>query len=70
MSRESELESEIAATQVAIQAATRMSIGVVLDLLQRDPHQWSTRPCSTCQTVTTLAGRDFGCVAHAKARKA
>lgn len=31
------------------------------DLIYRDPHSWSTRPCSTCQTVSELLGRPFGC---------
>ena len=33
----------------------------VLDLLQADPHQWSTRPCSTCKKITSLSKRNFGC---------
>jgi len=35
-----------------------------LDLLQGDPHQWSTRPCTTCQTISTLTKRAFGCVLY------
>lgn len=38
-----------------------------LDVLQKDPHYWSKRSCATCQVITSLAGRDFGCVAYAKA---
>ena len=34
---------------------------IVLDLLQADPHQWSTRPCSTCKKITSLVKRNFGC---------
>lgn len=33
----------------------------ILDLLQTDPHQWSTRPCSTCKKITSLSKRNFGC---------
>jgi hypothetical protein len=62
-------ENEIAATQVAIQAAARMIVDAVLDLLQVDQHSWSARPCGTCTTITALVGRDFGCVAFAKEKK-
>ena len=33
-----------------------------IDLIYKDPHQWSTRPCSTCTAVTALLGKEFGCV--------
>lgn len=36
------------------------------DLLQEDPHQWSTRPCTTCQTISILIKRPFGCVLYTK----
>lgn len=32
------------------------------DLLEQDPHQFSTRPCQTCNQVSALIGRKFGCV--------
>jgi len=35
-----------------------------LDLIQDDPHQWSARPCSTCQTISTLTERPFGCMKY------
>lgn len=38
-------------------------------LIESDPHSWSTRPCLTCQSVTALTGRDFGCVRKALAEK-
>jgi len=38
----------------------------VLDLIQADPHQWSKRPCTTCQAVSTILKKPFGCVLHAK----
>jgi hypothetical protein len=38
-------------------------------LLQEDNHNWSTRPCSTCQGITELIGKPFGCVEY-KLRKA
>jgi len=33
----------------------------VLDLIQGDPHQWSNRPCPTCQPISKMIGRPFGC---------
>lgn len=38
------------------------------DLIQKDPHQWSERPCSTCGTISILIKRPFGCVLYAKQR--
>lgn len=35
------------------------------DLIYADPHQWSTRPCPTCRTITALVGYPFGCVRYA-----
>lgn len=35
-----------------------------------DPHQFSTRPCETCQTVSNLTGVSFGRVARALEAKA
>jgi cytidine deaminase len=44
-----------------IQAAARVLAESAFALIQADPHQWSTRPCSTCRTVTMLIGAPFGC---------
>lgn len=40
-----------------------------LAAIGRDGHAFGTRPCSTCEAVSSLAGQDFGCVAAAKSRK-
>jgi len=37
-------------------------INPVLDLIQGDPHAWSTRPCQTCKAVSLIIGRPFGCI--------
>lgn len=52
--RERELEARIAALERAMPAA-------VLDLIYKDPHSWSTRPCPTCRTITAIIGQPFGC---------
>lgn len=60
---------DLAATvDAAAKAAARAIMSVVLDTLQADPHQWSTRPCATCGAVSAIAGRDFGCQLVAKSR--
>ncbi len=48
-------ERRIAALESLLPAA-------MFDAIYADPHQWSSRPCRTCQTVTDLTGRSFGCV--------
>ncbi len=53
-----------------IRGASMVLMEAVLMLIQRDPHQWSTRPCSTCQAVSSLAGRPFGCVIKANELRA
>jgi hypothetical protein len=42
--------------------AVNKIIKSVTDLIQSDPHQWSTRPCQTCQSVSSIIGYSFGCV--------
>ena len=44
------------------------SLRVALDLLENDMHQFGPRPCPTCDQVTRLIGRPFGCEV-ARARK-
>ena len=39
-----------------------------LNKLEIDNHYWSTRPCSTCQGITDLIGKPFGCVKLRKAK--
>lgn len=50
------------AAEALLGAAVRRTVKGVTDLLEADPHQWSTRPCQTCQAVSALAGYPFGCV--------
>lgn len=41
----------------------------VLNLIQKDPHQWSDRPCETCRTITHIIGNEFGCYLYQKQNK-
>ena len=45
---------------------TETDVDIILDLFDRDPHQWSTRPCQTCKAISALVGKPFGCVRKAK----
>ena len=33
----------------------------VASVIERDPHQYTSRPCQTCRVVSGLLGRSFGC---------
>ncbi len=48
-----------------IRAAARILMGAVLDLIEADSHHFGDRPCQTCQTVTVILQRPFGCVKKA-----
>ena len=45
-----------------VKAAVIVVMEAAMDLIQRDPHQWGTRPCQTCRAVTALLGKPFGCI--------
>ena len=32
-----------------------------LELFVTDQHRWSTRPCSTCRSLSKMLGTPFGC---------
>jgi len=51
-----------------VQQAVDLVIGSVLRLLQDDGHQWSSRSCSTCKTITSIVGKPFGCIEYARRR--
>lgn len=46
-----------------VQVAARLLVNAALALIERDPHQWSARPCPTCRAVSDIVGRPFGCEA-------
>lgn len=37
-----------------------------LDIFAADAHRFSIRPCATCQNVSTVIGKPWGCIALAK----
>lgn len=46
----------------AVSFARATLLEPVLALLQRDGHSWSSRPCTTCEAITSIVGKPFGCV--------
>ena len=40
-----------------MKAGVSILMDTVLDLLQNDPHQWSTRPCDTCKAISSIVGK-------------
>lgn len=53
-----------------VKAAASVVIDAVVDAIGHDGHQWSTRPCGTCKTVSGLIGRPFGCYKYQEDLKA
>jgi hypothetical protein len=45
-----------------IREAALILVGAALDLIEADPHRFSKRPCATCQAVSAIIGRPFGCI--------
>ena len=52
-----------------VSAAAKQLFDAALNVLQEDPHQWSSRPCSTCQVISAIAKRPFGCVLYAQQQR-
>jgi hypothetical protein len=52
-----------------LSAAVDKVTGAAFALIQADPHQWSTRGCQTCRTVSGLIEKPFGCILYAEQRK-
>lgn len=46
---------------VTAHKATARLIRAALIIWQADPHQISTRPCSTCEALTEILGERYGC---------
>lgn len=50
----------------ALEETLRGFTKVASDLIYSDPPRWSSRPCSTCQSVSSIIGQDFGCNRYRK----
>lgn len=57
---------ERATPDESIRACVSILLEPVLRLLQKDPHQWSKRPCATCSSVSSIVGYSFGCVRNSE----
>jgi hypothetical protein len=51
---------------VTLKSNTRSPFQLSADILQKDPHQWSERPCATCTVISGLLGDNFGCLRYAE----
>lgn len=49
-----------------VSAAALLLVDAALRLIEGDSHEFGSRPCVTCRTVSSLVGRSFGCVAFAE----
>ena len=58
--RQPESEPPVRSSEL-LDAAVQRLTDPILRLIQNDPHQWSTRPCTTCQTISQLVNKPFGC---------
>jgi len=63
-------EADTISMEDLLRASVRVVIGATLDMLQEDPHQWSTRPCATCRAITAIVARPFGCYLYMEQRGA
>lgn len=52
-----------------VEAAAKVLLEAVTDVLDRDPHCWSYRPCDTCRLVSTIIGKPFGCIRKAQEQR-
>jgi hypothetical protein len=61
-------EEWFSSIQKRVEALEQLSYSVAMAraetiarLWESDPHQFSSRPCSTCKAITGVLGRKFGC---------
>lgn len=45
-----------------VDAADQKVLDQVVELIEEDPHVFSKRPCKTCNIISSLIGRPFGCL--------
>lgn len=64
----SESESELKNLKSQLQNAEKRESELVekIMVLDVDNHFWSTRPCETCQDISDLINKPFGCIKKAK----
>ena len=65
----SDQQKSIEDRAISLRAAGRILFDVAADLIYEDSHHWSTRPCSTCQAITAIMSKPFGCIRYAKEQR-
>lgn len=58
--------SDGSSDRTPLQEAIDLIMSAALRVIQDDPHQWSSRPCTSCRVVSRLVGKSFGCVLYAE----
>ena len=53
----------------AIKASVSVIMDAVIEVIGVDGHQWSDRPCQTCQAVSSLIGKPYGCYWYQQRKK-
>lgn len=53
-------------TEKLIKACANIIIDAIIECIYTDPHQWSSRPCITCKTISSLINKPFGCDRYRK----
>lgn len=69
MSEASEYDKLVNDRALSLQAAARSYTRTMAELLYKDNHYWSERPCGTCKTISALIGEPFGCYRYAEDRR-
>lgn len=59
----SDLEIRVAALEKAL---PKMVPVAALEIYAKDPHMFSSRPCATCQNISAVIGRPWGCSAYGR----
>ena len=55
-------DKELADRELTIKAAALVIAKAALKLFVADQHCWSTRPCTTCRSISDMIGEPFGCI--------
>ena len=58
-----DLERRVVALEAQVPTLVPLA---ALDIYARDPHRFSSRPCSTCANISKVIGRNWGCVQSLK----
>jgi hypothetical protein len=52
---------EDAEAEKIVKAAACVLASAAMELIYKDSHNWSARPCGTCTAISAIIGKPFGC---------